>query len=287
MLTFALLFSTLAAGIAYSVYYDTYYDTSNPLSAYLPHPSHDYSYFARKTNIFNRVFVKQAWGWTSLAFFLIYATSPLHKRSLARVGTWVATTWLWAAFTLWFFGPSLFDRLLHYSGADCVVAIPPTLENDAPYLLSVPLEYCQTRSTVGIDTHPTLFPSTLVLPPETWKGRPKLYRGHDVSGHYFLLTLCIFFLVDQMAISHQPRPASMSEIHIIALNAGFALLVIWWWMSLMTAVYFHTPIEKVTGFVMGTVAFAITQIPIQSRSPARVGVPIPEDKLRVDAMHLD
>jgi hypothetical protein len=38
---------------------------------------------------------------------------------------------------------------------------------------------------------------------------------------------------------------------------------------------------------MGTVAFAITQIPIQSRSPARVGVPIPEDKLRVDAMHLD
>ena len=248
LLTFALLLSTLAAGIAYSVYHDTYLDTSDPLIAHLPHPSHDHSYFARKSNVFNQVFVKKAWGWTSFAFFLIYGTSPSTKRSLARLVTWFATTWLWGLFTLWFFGPSLFERLLKYSGGECVVAVPPTLRGEAPYLLSVPLEYCHTKSTLGLNTHPALFTSLLMPPPETWRGRPRLYRGHDVSGHIFLLTLSIFFLADQIALSLKPRPAVMSRIHATALNAALALLGIWWWMTLMTAVYFHNPMEKVTGF---------------------------------------
>ena len=38
---------------------------------------------------------------------------------------------------------------------------------------------------------------------------------------------------------------------------------------------------------MGTIAFVITQIAIPSGPSTRVGVLIPEDKLRVDAMHLD
>ena len=248
VLTFVLLFSTLAAGIAYSVHYDTYLDTSNPLIAHLPHPSHNDSYFARKSNVFNQVFVKRAWGWTSLAFFFIYGTSSVNRRSLSRVGAWFATTWLWAMFTLWFFGPSLFERLLKYSGAECVVAVPPTLTNDVPYLLDVPLEHCHTKSTVGIDTHPALFTSMLLPPPEAWRGRPRLYRGHDVSGHIFLLTLCVFFLADQIAISLKPRPIVISRSHALALNAALALLGIWWWMSLMTAVYFHSPMEKITGF---------------------------------------
>jgi hypothetical protein len=100
LLTFVLLLSTLAAGIAYSVHYDTYLDTSDPLIAHLPHPSHADSYFARKSNVFNQLFVKKAWGWTSLAFFLIYGTSSSgNKRSLARLGTWFATTSLWGLFT--------------------------------------------------------------------------------------------------------------------------------------------------------------------------------------------
>jgi len=127
----------------------------------------------------------------------------------------------------------------------------------------------------------------LMPPPGTWSGRPKLYSGHDVSGHIFLLTLCTFFLADQIDLSLNPRPAIISRSHAIALNAALALLGIWWWMSLMTAVYFHNPMEKITGFVLGAIAFAITQIAIPGRSPARVGVRIPEDKLRVDAMHLD
>ena len=286
LLTLALLLSTLAAGIAYSVYYDTYLDTSDPLIAHLPHPSHDDSYFARKSNVFNQLFVKKAWGWTSLAFFLIYGTSPSSKRSLARVGTWFATTWLWGLFTLWFFGPSLFERLLNYSGGECVVAVPPTLRNEgAPYLLNVPLEYCHTKSTVGIDTHPALFTSMLMPPPETWRGRPRLYRGHDVSGHIFLLTLCIFFLADQIALSLKPRPAFISRIHATALNAALALLGIWWWMTLMTAVYFHTPMEKITGF--GTFSASVYSILANRSLSMQYWEPSPSrlHKLRIAATH--
>jgi Inositol phospholipid synthesis and fat-storage-inducing TM len=63
-LSLALLFVALVLGTAYSVFFNTYLDTSNPLIAHLPHPAQDTSYFARKSNVFNRVFVKRAWGWT-------------------------------------------------------------------------------------------------------------------------------------------------------------------------------------------------------------------------------
>jgi hypothetical protein len=63
-LSLALLFVALTLGTAYSVFFETYLDTSNPLLAHLPHPAQDTSYFARKSNVFNTVFVKRAWGWT-------------------------------------------------------------------------------------------------------------------------------------------------------------------------------------------------------------------------------
>lgn len=63
-LSLALLTVALTLGTAYSVLAHTYLDTSNPLIANLPHPAHNKSYFARKSNVFNQVFVKRAWGWT-------------------------------------------------------------------------------------------------------------------------------------------------------------------------------------------------------------------------------
>lgn len=160
-------------------------------------------------------------------------------------------TLVWATFTSWFFGPSLFDRFGTATGAECVIIVPfrsgtpsPNVRNDEfvlilrigpealgtpgidglvggpenGVLLSVPLEYCHTRTTITADTHAELLTQSFLQSPsalssgfkegleESWKqavqswkgGRAKLYKGHDVSGHIFLLTLCITFLTDQV-----------------------------------------------------------------------------------------
>ncbi|PVF94684.1 hypothetical protein CPB86DRAFT_808452 [Serendipita vermifera] len=296
-LSISLLTLCLTLGTAYSVYASTYLDTSDPLLAYLPHPAHEHSYFARKSNIFNQMFVKKAWGWTSAAFWLVFLTSSPDRRSMAsatgagRVWKWAIATLVWMGFTSWFFGPALLERLMAYSGGECVVAIPApvgsSLAGSAPTLVNVPLEYCHMKTTVTTDTHPHLFTSFLVPPPVDFRGRPRLYRGHDVSGHIFLLTLCILFLTDQLSSALLPKPRYISQLHAVAINSSLGLLAIWWWMAIMTAVYFHTPQEKLSGFLIGVLGYLVTLIPVPMKTPPKVGVPIPEDKLRPDAMHID
>lgn len=38
-----------------------------------------------------------------------------------------------------------------------------------------------------------------------------------------------------------------ARIHAVATVLGTALLVLWLWMTLMTATYFHNPQEKISG----------------------------------------
>jgi hypothetical protein len=236
-------------------------DTSDPILASLPHPSASTSYFARKSNILNQLFVKKAWGWTSLAFFVIMATSPPEKRTANRLLQWVIATCVWAGFASWFFGPALLERFLVASGGECVIAFQPILpvvgggegyrthemSEAKPLLISVPVEYCHSRTTITTSSHPHFFTHLLTPPAEDKVLRPRLYHGHDVSGHLFLLTLCILFLTDQVILALQPRPF-VTKTHSFALNVVLGLLAIWWWMAIMTAVYFHNPQEKLSGF---------------------------------------
>ena len=72
-------------------------------------------------------------------------------------------------------------------------------------------------------------------------------RGHDVSGHIFLLTMSILFLTDQ--ITHSLRhDALWTAAHNLAVTANTVLIGIWVFATYTTAVYFHTPFEKLTGF---------------------------------------
>lgn len=158
-------------------------------------------------------------------------------------------------------------------------------------LLSVPIEYCHTRTTITPDLHSDLFVSPSLQAygtglkdslEEGWKaairswegGRARLYRGHDVSGHIFILTLCILFLTDQIVgvlypshtsttsgtlakndPSHNAIPKNhATQIRKVrgaeayAFQGTLGLLALWWWMAIMTSVYFHTPQEKLSGF---------------------------------------
>jgi hypothetical protein len=142
-------------------------------------------------------------------------------------------------------------------------------------LLNVPIEYCHTRTTITPDLHAHLFTSPSIQSyghsglkenleeawkeaVESWKGgRARLYKGHDVSGHIFLLTLCILFLTDQVVgvlyPSHIPtvKAGTMRGVRgpeAWAFRGTLVLLALWWWMAIMTSVYFHTPQEKLSGF---------------------------------------
>jgi Fat storage-inducing transmembrane protein len=274
------LAAVVGIGTLYSVLYDTALDTSDPASYWSLPPDGQTPYFAQRSNIFNVYFVKRAWGWTSVAFFGMFFTSPTSiQRPTRRIARWVATTLVWALFAAWFFGPSLFDRINSLSGAQCLVRLPGVGQASSPAdpetFIVVSPEYCQSRTLLTPSSHPAFFAenpdlaraltgtAAIVGSPllETLKLKPKLFRGHDVSGHLFLLTLSVLFLADQLTpslklfypsiFSSRASPTVRSakeQFHIYAINFSVALIALWLLMCLTTSVYFHTVGEKVTGF---------------------------------------
>ena len=164
-------------------------------------------------------------------------------------------------------------------------------------VVEVPFEHCYTRSSLSPATHPTLFASltTDSAMANPWSARPRLRKGHDVSGHVFLLTVSVLFLVDQ--ITHSFKFTFWTAAHNLAVTVNVLLIAVWMLATGTTALYFHTPFEKVTGFcalilsricnhyidvslfspVLGVAAFGLTQLPSLSTSQP-VTVPTPKSK---------
>jgi hypothetical protein len=250
---FYALTASLTIGVVYSIIFNTYLDTSNPLVSSLPHPFRHQSYFASKSNIFNTWFVKRAWGWTSAAFFALFLTSPAIVRTRQRLVQYVLATAVWMAFTTWFFGPAIIDRIVSYSGGQCVVILPSPATTSTASYVNVPVEFCQKKIRLSHYSHPELFTAPFALPNNDWSAKPRFLRGHDVSGHVFLLTLSVLFLADQLKPSitvyaNQRMAAYIPSVHRIAMYFAFTLSALWLWMVLMTGVYWHTPSEKISGF---------------------------------------
>ncbi|KZP34191.1 hypothetical protein FIBSPDRAFT_915558 [Athelia psychrophila] len=257
---FIALTGVLAFGTAYSVLYNTYLDTSNPLLTNLAHPLSKSHYFANKANILNTLFIKRAWGWTSGAFMLLHLTSASDPTAhpdagLERMYKWLAETASWLVFTSWFFGPAVLERVIAYSGGECILALPDGSN------LPVPNEYCFSKAALSPATHPSLFASPLLGLglDSVWKAVPRLRRGHDISGHVFLLTMSILFLADQLRSSFRRGAPAWSAVHKVAVAVNVALIGIWLLAMYTTSVYFHTAFEKFTGYLLGLACFAITQ----------------------------
>ncbi|KIJ67629.1 hypothetical protein HYDPIDRAFT_84592 [Hydnomerulius pinastri MD-312] len=240
----------LFIGTVYSVKNNTYLDTSNPFLTHLPHHLHKTDYFASKSNFLNVWFIKRAWGWTSFAFLFLWLTSAPHVRSMRRVLVWAVESAAWLAFTSWFFGPALLERLIAASGGECTISLP------SGGAFAVPNEYCFTKSTVSPLTHPDLFTAPFLLPEGPWNAVPRLRKGHDVSGHVFLLTMSVLFLADQLRPSL--RAASWPAMHKWAVLATTGLIAIWLFALGTTSVYFHTPLEKFTGYLLGIAGYGLT-----------------------------
>ncbi|KAF8919744.1 inositol phospholipid synthesis and fat-storage-inducing TM-domain-containing protein [Mucidula mucida] len=240
----AVVSATVLIGTAYSVVYGTYLDTSNPLLTHLPHPLGKTHYWASKSNFLNVYFIKYAWGWTSVAFFALLAK-------------WTAETCAWLVFTSWFFGPALIERFIVASGGDCFVSLP------SGDVITVPQEYCFAKTHINPVDHADLLASSeasFSVPPE-WRGKPRLRKGHDISGHIFLLAMASLFLIDQLRVSLRRHSEPWSALHTYAVWANVALVGLWLLACSTTSIYFHSPFEKITGLLLGIASFSITQIP--------------------------
>lgn len=248
----------ITIGTSYSLYYNTWLDTSNPSLTSSPHHLHDTHYFANKRNPLNTFFIKKLWGWTTVAFLLLFITSPRIARTRERLLQYAAATAVWASFTAWFFGPALLERVIGLTGGECVVTLP------SGYVLSLPAEFCYPGgpASVGPLTHPKLF-TALVLPEtDGWSARPRLRRGHDISGHIFLLTMSTLFLVEQVARSADLRGIKWEASHRLAVLAAMAVVAADLFSMYVTSVYFHSAGEKLSGFFLGVAGFLVTQLPV-------------------------
>ncbi|KAI1759329.1 inositol phospholipid synthesis and fat-storage-inducing TM-domain-containing protein [Hypoxylon sp. FL1150] len=241
-------------------------------------PAHAPSYFARKDNIFNVLFVKRGWAWISVSFAVFVLTHPGFRRSsssttktIRAAARWLLVTAWWALVTQWCFGPPLIDRGFRFTGGRCEVAAEAVEEGVADKADAFTAAAC--RASGG-----------------RWSG------GHDISGHVFLLVLGSYFLLQEvgwvacragklllLGPAREERCVVMGDGAIkgagveaerssdsdaaetdLGVGAKFALAVValCWWMLLMTAIYFHTWFEKLTGLLVAAMAiYAVYILP--------------------------
>lgn len=224
----------VAHGTYYSLRNSTYLDTSDPILTSQPHPLAKTHVLASKRSLLNVVFLKWSWAWTTTAFLPLLFTSSVKRTR--RLLQWAFASITWFTLTSWFFGPSLLTRLTAASGGECGLHIGKAF-------VPIPQTYCSTSVPVARSTHPELFP-VVFEGTEAQSNAPlipRLRHGHDVSGHVFLLTLCVLFLADQL---RQTRTSA----HLYAIGTGGALLLLWVFSLWVTSIFFHAPSEKISGF---------------------------------------
>lgn len=240
---------------------------------YLPHsqsydPGYAPSYFARKSNVFNVYFVKIGWFWTTLAFFLLIFSHPslgpslrptITRRRIQAAVRYLCITSVWIFVTQWFFGPPIIDRSFKWTGGQCEI-----VQGDKAY-------DSIKRAEMG-DAREVLTHAACKMIGGQWKG------GHDISGHVFLLILGSAMLwlellpavlrmeglrearrimttgglIRSASIECQHEDGEARESKELGIGIKVALLVagLSWWMLLMTAAYFHTWFEKLTGLMV-------------------------------------
>lgn len=262
ILTFGTLFSLLSPQVRNAPYFPA-------LQAHSQDPTLSPSYFARKSNVFNVYFVKRGWAWVSLAFFVFLFTHPAVRaggqktRALARWG--LVTTW-WVLVTQWCFGPALIDRSFLFTGGRCELA------------------EAKLEAGVGVSGRDIFTAVACKTAGGKWRGGHDI-SGHVfllVLGSYFLLQEVGWVylnhwkrgaaaggaveLRDERSIVMHDGAVKSATVEggrdhseggeaarprsawgALALGGKFAgaVFVLSLWMILMTAIFFHTWIEKV------------------------------------------
>ncbi|KAL2822488.1 inositol phospholipid synthesis and fat-storage-inducing TM-domain-containing protein [Aspergillus granulosus] len=232
------------------------------------------NYFARKNNIFNTYFVKIGWVWMTLAFaslVLSYIPHPARGRRQAQaLLRYALATAVWYATTQWFFGPPVIDRSFVFTGGKCEAVLRELSESvDAKGVLGAAGE-----EKLGV----YLSAAACKAAGGAWRG------GHDVSGHVFMLVLVtatlgfeVLGLLAQVENENETTAANgdvdgkkiettsvggSSEVRKWILRFVGVIIGLSWWMLLMTAIWFHTWLEKTNGLLISlAVVYAIYILP--------------------------
>lgn len=291
ILTFGTLFSLLSPQVRNAPYFPA-------MQAHSQEPGLSPSYFARKSNVFNVYFVKRGWAWMSLAFFVFIFTHPAvrtgQQKTRAMVRWGLVTTW-WVLVTQWCFGPALIDRSFLFTGGKCELA-EAKLEAGA--------------GVTGKDIFTAVACKTAG---GKWRGGHDI-SGHVfllVLGSYFLLQEVgwvylnhwkrgaaggVVELRDERSIimhdgavksatvegerdgsegGETARPRSAWDALALGGKLAGGVFVLSLWMILMTAIFFHTWIEKLTGLLVASGGLYVIYILPRIVPPLRAIVGLP------------
>jgi hypothetical protein len=219
------------------------------------------NYFARKNNIFNLYFVKIGWVWITFAFFALLLTQPYFtkapsglrgKRSAQALLRYSIVTLAWFLTTQWFLGPAIIDRAFVLTGGKCESLTPLA---------------AAAGGGLAVDSWEEI---KLIFTAAACKAAGGAWRGgHDVSGHVFMLVLGSAFLgFEALGASRSYLNVAGSEakakddseddstadgeeddnddsVPIFARRFAWGVAGLSWWMLFMTAIWFHTWLEKV------------------------------------------
>ncbi|XP_060086855.1 acyl-coenzyme A diphosphatase FITM2 [Heteronotia binoei] len=184
------------------------------------------SYLSNKRNLLNIYFVKLAWGWTLwlLLPFIGITNYYVTRNALAvlrRLTTLLVGTVVWYACT------RVFLHIEDLTGSCYKSPALDVLHRQHPSKLQ-----CQQAGG--------------------------FWHGFDISGHSFLLSYCALMIVEEMAVMHNLNTSRIPRLHMV-LNCLFlalsCLTVIWLFMFLTTAIYFHNFSQKLFGTLVGLLAW--------------------------------
>lgn len=248
-------------------------DPSGPLAPSLAADLHlsesPANYFARKNNIFNLYFVKIGWVWLTVAFASLLLSQPVYnssfpssqqqqqarfRRTLQAIFRYTIATTVWYSMTQWFFGPAIIDRGFLVTGGKCEQALDQ-------------MGRAASDQTTSVQVDALFTAAACKAAGGAWRG------GYDISGHVFMLVLAtavlIFEAVGAGAVptslgaradgeGSRERKASdpdasgpMDRHDTSGMARAWSTRLVWgvvilgWWMLFMTAIWFHTWLEKV------------------------------------------
>ncbi|KUI65418.1 FIT family protein scs3 [Cytospora mali] len=266
LLTFGTLFSLLNPTVRNAAY-----DPAQ--QAHVQDASLSPSYFARKSNVFNVFFVKRGWAWITIAFFVFLFTHPataaggLRARARGLVRWGLVTSW-WVLVTQWCFGPALIDRSFRFTGGKCEVADARIEEGEAggkDFVTGLACKAAGGRWSGGHDISGHVFllvlGSYFLLQEVGWAYLNHWQRraggGAVVSVRDERSVVMHDGAVKSAAVEGERylggvEGRAMTAWEALGLGGKVAggVVVMSWWMILMTAIYFHTWIEKLTGLLV-------------------------------------